>query len=203
MSHRPRIAILSALVLFGCHTITEDLPPAASAPTGPTLVLPIVVTPVANPVPLNPTPAPGPTPTPATGTTPAPTPTPTPTSPRTQGCSLPAGTGSGNNCPRERPTFLADVEAAMDQLVREEPGIFDLNRTQGCGSCYYVKDVSRYAAGIQRILGQRGLCSSYDGEELAVKNVNGFNDQFDILTSGGFIRRDMGSYRSTCYPAWF
>ena len=44
----------TATLLIGCHTITEDLPPATSAPTGPTLVLPVVVTPVANPVPSNP-----------------------------------------------------------------------------------------------------------------------------------------------------
>ena len=47
-------------------------------------------------------------------------------------------------------------------------------------------------------MGQRGLCAMYDGEELAVKNANSFNDQYDILTSGMYIRRDMGS---TARPA--
>ena len=39
---------------------------------------------------------------------------------------------------------------------------------------------------------------------IAVKNVNGFNDQYDLLLAEGYIRRDAtGAYRSTCYPAWF
>ena len=49
-----------------------------------------------------------------------------------------------------------------------------------------------------------GYCTAYDGEELAVKKVNAFNDQYDILLAEGFIRReDTGAYRATCYPAWF
>ena len=50
---------------------------------------------------------------------------------------------------------------------------------------------------------QRGLCGFYDGEELGVKGTNAFNDQYDIVTSDMFVRRQLGSYRSTCYPAWF
>jgi hypothetical protein len=48
-----------------------------------------------------------------------------------------------------------------------------------------------------------GYCATNDGEELAVKNSNSFNDQYDIINSEGFVRRGAGSYRSTCYPAWF
>jgi hypothetical protein len=48
-----------------------------------------------------------------------------------------------------------------------------------------------------------GYCAFYDGEEMAVKNTNKFNDQYDISTSSGYIRRGDGSYRSTCWPAWF
>jgi hypothetical protein len=43
----------------------------------------------------------------------------------------------------------------------------------------------------------------WDGEELAVKKTNDFSDQYDILTFENFIRRDHGSYRATCTPAWF
>jgi hypothetical protein len=116
---------------------------------------------------------------------------------------VPAGTGDGQNCRRESPSFLGDVEAAMDQLIRDEPSIFDLNLTQGCGNCYYVRNVSRYLSRMPQVLSSRGLCAIYDGEELAVKNSNAFNDQYDILTAQGFIRRQGGSYRSTCYPAAF
>jgi len=95
------------------------------------------------------------------------------------------------------------VEAAIDQLVREEPSLFNLGKTQGCGSCYEVRDQTRYVQRVAAIVRQRGLCSLYDGEELAVKNTNSFNDQYDILTAQGFIRREGGSYRSTCRPATF
>jgi hypothetical protein len=66
-----------------------------------------------------------------------------------------------------------------------------------------VRDVQRYVSRMPQLLEQRGFCALYDGEELAVKNTNQFNDQYDILTSSNHIRRDLGSYRSTCYPAWF
>ena len=106
-------------------------------------------------------------------------------------------------CPRESPSFLPAVESALDALVRQEPGLFDLTHTQGCGKCYKVLDERRYTARVAEILNQQGFCSIFDGEELAVKNSNSFNDQFDIITSGGFIRREGGSYRSTCRPAAF
>jgi hypothetical protein len=53
------------------------------------------------------------------------------------------------------------------------------------------------------MVARQGLCAHNDGEELAVKANNGFNDQYDVLTSDMYIRRQGGSYRSTCYPAWF
>jgi hypothetical protein len=95
------------------------------------------------------------------------------------------------------------VESALDQLVREEPQVFDLNSTSGCGSCYKVRNVDRYVTRMPKLMEQRGLCSIYDGEELAVKKTNKFSDQYDILTASFHIRRDRGSYRATCYPAWF
>jgi hypothetical protein len=56
---------------------------------------------------------------------------------------------------------------------------------------------------MRQFLEERGLCSAWDGEELAVKNTNDWNDQYDILTAELFLRRQEGAYRSTCYPAWF
>jgi len=91
----------------------------------------------------------------------------------------------------------------MDQLVREEPGIFDLRKTRGCDNCYLVVNADRYVQRMAQLMSQRGLCGFYDGEELAVKQNNSFNDQYDIFTSDGYMRRQLGSYRSTCHPAWF
>jgi hypothetical protein len=204
MGRHRRLAIpfSAVLVLAACQTITEEMPtptgPSGGVAGGPTV--PVVVVPIVLPSPQAPAPAPTPAGTPG-GTTPAPAPTAEP--PSSQGCSLPRGNGSGDSCPRQSPSFLREVEAAIDRLVAEEPGLFNKNKTQGCGSCYEVRDWTRYTQRMAQMVTRNGLCGHYDGEELAVKNTNSFNDQYDILTSGGFIRRELGSYRSTCYPAWF
>jgi len=74
----------AALLFFGCHTITEDLPTQptqAPTPGSVVLTIPIPSIPGATPTP-KPTPAPTPTPTPGPG------PTPTP-DPGAQGCGQP------------------------------------------------------------------------------------------------------------------
>jgi hypothetical protein len=81
---------LSALLLLGCHTITEELPtqPTKTPKNGNGLLtIPIPAIPGATPKPTpKPTPAPVATPTPAP--TPAPTPTPTPQT-GVKGCGNP------------------------------------------------------------------------------------------------------------------
>ena len=91
-------AVVSGMVLLGCHTITEQLPtspsgspaPAAASPTV-TISLPVfglpTPSPAATPAP-KPTPTPAPGPPPAPGPTPAPTPEPTPP-PGSSGCGSP------------------------------------------------------------------------------------------------------------------
>jgi hypothetical protein len=67
-----------------------------------------------------------------------------------------------------------------------------------------VKDTAAYVEGmLHEIRTNEGACATWDGEELAIKRTNDFNDQYDILTFENFVRRDNGSYRATCYPAWF
>lgn len=203
-SLRAAAAPLLVLAHLACRTITEDMPQkkADANPTGPTMSLPVIVTPVPIPSPdAAPNPTPGSTPAPNTTPTPAPT-TPAP-APTGGTCSLPRGTGSGNGCARESPSFLGAVEKALDTLMQQEPGLFDKSQTQGCGTCYRVNDQTRYVNRMAELMNKGGTCAMYDGEELAVKNTNAFNDQYDILTAGGFVRREGGAYRSTCYPAWF
>lgn len=192
---------------WGCQTIVEELP---QRPTEPVVApIPVVVVPVPvpeptggpGPAPPGSTPAPAP-PAPAPGPNPTPAP-PAPAPPTGQSCRLPPGNGSGQNCPRQSPSFLGELEASLDQLVRQEPSLFDLNRTQGCGNCYLVRNIDRYVQRVAEVMTARGICSRFDGEELASKNSNSFNDQYDIITAQGFIRRQGGSYRATCYPAAF
>jgi hypothetical protein len=145
--------------------------------------------------------APPPTPTPGSSTIIQPTPTPTPTGPTASSCPLGKGTVD-TSCARTTPSFLAEVDAAIDQLATEHPEIFDLRDLAGPGE-YKVKDPSAYYEGVASILRAKGFCSGYDLVELQVKNSNDFNDQYDIMISQGYVRRGIGSYRNTCSPAAF
>ena len=61
--------------------------------------------------------------------------------------------------------------------MKEEPSLFNLNSTRGCGNCYAVRDLSRYVSRMPGLMAQRGLCAMYDGEEMAVKSNYSFYDQ--------------------------
>jgi hypothetical protein len=190
-------AMLVGLTVVACHTITEELPedrnpvtPATvpQAPTAPVIVIPVptVTPPPATPAPNNPAPN-NPAPPPAGGGS----------------CALPPGQFN-ENCTMQTQSFLNRVEAAIDEVVRTDPQAFNLNRTRGgCPNCYQVVDPTRYVNRVAEAITRNGVCGYYDGEELGVKSSNQFNDQYDILTSDNFIRRQEGSYRSTCRPAWF
>jgi hypothetical protein len=196
------ISLVVGLLLVACTTLVEELPETGAVASIPTAPVPIPI--VVNPVPL-PTPQdPAPTPTPDTGPTPAPTPAPTPppapTPAPNQSCT--PGPGSGLNCPRTSPSFLGEVTAAIDTLGQQQPDLFNFNDQRGAGG-WLVLDPVRYHWAVVEILNSRGLCATYDGEEIAVKNGNGFSDQYDIHLSSGHVRRGDGSYMATCTPAWF
>ncbi len=128
---------------------------------------------------------------------------PAPPPPGGGSCALPPGQWN-ENCSMQSQTFLGRVEAAIDEVTTAHPQYFNKNRTRGgCPNCYQVVDPTAYVNAVARAVTRNGVCGYYDGEELAVKNSNQFNDQYDILTSDLFIRRQEGSYRSTCRPAWF
>jgi hypothetical protein len=195
--HGRWLTAAAVLALVGCQTIREEMPtgPTSSSPAPAIPVIIVDVTP-------SPTPSPAVPPTPPEGPGLAPSPAPAP-APGARACTLPPGGGSGDYCPRQSPSFLAAVEKAMDELAAVEPQLFDLGKTRGCGSCYLVKNPTRYVNRVAEIVRTKGFCAIYDGEELAVKDDNKYNDQYDILTADNFVRRQLGSYRGTCYPAWF
>jgi hypothetical protein len=194
---------LVALVVLGlfaasCHTITEELPTGPKTPTNNAPApIPIIVVPV---------PAVTPQPTPAATPTPAPdpgAPAPTPRPPSAGSCNLGNGNGSGNGCPLERARFQEAVERAIDNAIRNNPSLFDKSKDRCVQGCPFVRDTDGYWAAVTDEIRRLGYCATNDGEELAVKNTNSFNDQYDIINAEGFVRRGTGSYRATCYPAWF
>jgi hypothetical protein len=149
----------------------------------------------------SPTAPPQATPTPAPAPTPTPTPTPSP-DPGPTASSCPLGKGSVRaTCSRTNPTFLPDVNDAIEKLVAESPDLFDKSDTNGIGG-YRVLDAERYAAGVVENLAEQGFCAQAD-DFLQLKNTNDLSERYDILLSTGHIRRGDGSYRETCTPAAF
>jgi hypothetical protein len=145
------------------------------------------------------TPEPAPTPTP----TPAPTPTPNPGSFGAFACKLPpssnpsADNGPGS-CPELQGRLGNQVNAAIDKAEREHPELFNFNDMNGPSP--RVLDRALYHDAVAENLVQAGVCTIIQKEEIAVKNVNDFNEQWNIYTSGGFVRR---RYVTTCSPSWF
>ena len=193
------VAVLTPLccVSLGCQAINDLLPtnPSKASPSpGPTaapLTIPVIL----------PTPAPTPVPTPTP--TPAATPTPSPTAPpSSSSCNLPASSPSSPSCGFSAAQLDLDVEAAIDWSTAKHPEYYDFNDKK-CGNCYYVRNVSGYVADVLKALGSRGICATYDGEELAVKNTNAHSEQYDILLASGHMRRRPSAYRGDCRPAVF
>jgi hypothetical protein len=189
--------VVLGLLAASCHTITEELPTGPAKQPTQTAPIPVIVVPV-------PAVTPQPTPTPAAAPTPAPgAPTPTPAPPSGQTCGLGRGNGSGSGCPLERARFQEAVERAIDNVIRNNPSLFDKSKDRCVQGCPFVRDTDGYWDAVTNEIRRLGYCATNDGEELAVKNSNSFNDQYDIINSEGFVRRGAGSYRATCYPAWF
>lgn len=105
---------------------------------------------------------------------------------------------SAYNCREEAATFQSEVQAAIDELVRDQPQIFDNNELG-----LHVKSTGQFYVGIIERLDRKGLCAAFDGEEVGVKSSNAFNDQYHLLTSRFNVRQFGSSYQVTCYPAAF
>ncbi len=135
---------------------------------------------------------PGPTPTIAPTATPPPA---APTDPRiTKSCEkFKAGSASAK-CGKSTPAFQAEVDAAITLLQHQKPEIFDGNTVLSPG---------QFVVGVIKNLDAEGICGFWDGEELAVKNADWFNDQYDIITSRNTAWFGPNNYMTTCEPAAF
>jgi hypothetical protein len=139
--------------------------------------------------------------TPPTTTTLAPAPVPTPTPlPAATSCSRLAPVTGHADCQRESSGFLTQVDAAIEQLARDQPQVFDFNDVNGPGG-YRVRSVGQYYVGVIENLEKAGFCADFDGEELQVTTSGSSSEQIHIMTSDKYVRRGANSYRVTCYPA--
>jgi hypothetical protein len=150
---------------------------------------------------------------PTSPVSPLPTPTATPSS-----TPPPVGGGSveavcraiGYGTPKvgcdhvEVATMLPSIEAAIDQVVAAQPGIFDLDTQVGAGG-FRVLDEAAYFQAMQTTLAGMGICSQAEeaGTNLTVKNNNELDETYAILNSKGFVRRGWGSYLQSCIPSGF
>ena len=140
----------------------------------------------------------------------APTPTPTPSTPPVGGsCRFGQGVTYPDECQHTSQQLLKEVESAMDLLIQQRPGIFDLSKEYSPGSkAYMVLDPTAYKNGLVANLQAAGLCSEVDVDDpmqqtIRVKDSNEFSEDYDVLLSSGFMRRGLGAYRQTCTPPNF
>lgn len=135
---------------------------------------------------------------------PTPNPSPTPEPTVSTGCHLPSLPDHGD-CPVEKKVFFTqNVEDAIDNVIKNHPEYFNL-KDDPVGNQPKVLDMPGYVYGVVNALRAQGLCATTDGrmEEIGIKNVNDFNEQFKINRTGDYVRRGRGAYRTTCYPAAF
>jgi hypothetical protein len=118
------------------------------------------------------------------------------------GCSLPSSREIA--CSRkEAGAFANQVEEAVQQVLREQPELFDPTDVAPGTPWVRVLDLPAYTQAVIDILVAQGFCALDDGEEVAVKNENSFSEQYDIQYADKYVRYGGGSYRSTCHPAAF
>lgn len=183
--------VAAFLLMFGCAKLPqgEEAPPfdLRQGPPGQVVL---------------PNPVPSATPTPGGSGSPSPQPSAS-LPPTTSSCRLSTMPECGaaedppgvfGCCKKEDSLFLDAVDTAVAQIQREQPNLFSGDR---------VLNPNAYVQGVARILEQRGLCARQGSpeDEVAVKNSNGFSEQFDILFSSGGVRT--GGYTVTCRPARF
>ncbi len=210
------VAAASVVLMLGCQSLPDELTETeseAQSPTAPEAVA--AVSPITIPIILpasNPTPAPTAAPTtPGNSPFPAPAPaaTPTPEAPApppssgggSGGCGLPSQSPK-YSCQRTGGAFLDDVMIAIKRVISTQPSLFD-KKDFTCDICFRIRNHDAYTEAVVAEVKKMGYCAFYDGEELAIKNSNDFSEQYDISTSAGYVRQGDGSYRATCWPAWF
>lgn len=121
--------------------------------------------------------------------------------PAPAGCSLAPSVEL--SCGREpEGRYLDDVLAAIAQIQKDKPELFDYNDIAGGNPA--VRNIDAYFQGIVSIMVQKGYCARHDGEELQLKQgSNQFNEQYDIDLQHKYVRTGTGIYRSSCYPSAF
>jgi len=107
-------------------------------------------------------------------------------------------------CGKGNTAFFGAVDGAIDQLIKQQPAIFNLTESAGERQ-YRVVDTDAYYQGLTEVLAAGGTCARMDATKsyLQVKSGNEFSENYEVLTSKGFTPRGVWIYRETCTPASF
>jgi hypothetical protein len=120
-----------------------------------------------------------------------------------EGCTDGRGTADAA-CTRSSSFYLADMDAAIEQVAREHPEYFNLSETRGVGS-YRILHRDAYTSAVLDALGQRGYCAALDmyRDFFLLKLGDDRSEQFEIEGPSGFVRRGYPSFWNACRPAAF
>jgi hypothetical protein len=100
--------------------------------------------------------------------------------------------------------YYGDVEAAISQVMKEKPELFDFSDINPGSDFPAIKDLNAYNKAMVDAMTAKGYCAKHDGEELALKKgSNTFSEQYDVDIAEKYVRRGPGIYRVSCYPAAF
>jgi len=108
-------------------------------------------------------------------------------------------------CGREPSSrYINDMAAAIDQVIKEKPELFDFVDTAVGTGWPAVRNLPNYHGAVVDAMVKKGYCAKDDGEEIAIKQgSNTLSEQFDINFQDKYVRMGQGIYRASCYPAAF
>ncbi len=96
-------------------------------------------------------------------------------------------------------SFDSQVNSAINAYIAAHPSQFN-------GDQVLAGNENAYVQGVAQIISSSGLQATQDpnaSDEIEVKRDDTFSDSYDILTSGGLVRRAPGAFTATCSPAAF
>jgi len=103
-----------------------------------------------------------------------------------------------NNCPKLPAKLGEQMNTAIDQVLIKRPELFDFNDMAGGNP--KVLDRQKYHEAVKLELEAQGVCTVIEKEEMAIKMTNEYNEQWNIWSSDGYVRRKIVT---TCIPAWW
>jgi hypothetical protein len=121
--------------------------------------------------------------------------------PDVAGCAL--GGSRSLACGADTPRYLGQITAAIQEVTKEDPALFNFNDIQnGTTDGYKVVDQAGFLKALNADLTKQGFCSIYTGD-VQLKADNTLSESYHILTGSLHLRHDLESFDGTCYPAAF